>query len=86
MAQLYASVCLTSLNAMYIQYLTEVIPSYIQNIVGVCKQITILILYYVTSTLVTFLYSFIPLYTSLMFILFVSRSSIYFSDIFSFGS
>jgi len=41
-----------TINAMYIQQMTEEIPS-VQNIVGFCKQITILIFYRVSSRLVT---------------------------------
>jgi hypothetical protein len=44
---------------MYIQYLRVVLPP-LQNIVGICKQITILNLHLVTSRLVTplkFIYS-----------------------------
>jgi len=38
----------------YIHYLTEVILPSVQNIVGICKQITIIIFYYVSYRLVTF--------------------------------
>jgi hypothetical protein len=38
---------------MYIQQLTEIIPPPIQNTVAVGKQITLLILYYVSYRLVT---------------------------------
>ena len=38
---------------MYIQRLREIIPPPSQNIVGVCNQITLLMLYYITSRLVT---------------------------------
>jgi len=38
---------------MYIQKLREIIPPPSQNIVVVCNQITLLMLYYITSRLVT---------------------------------
>jgi hypothetical protein len=37
------------LNDMYIQELTEVILPPIKNVWGICKQITILILYHISS-------------------------------------
>jgi len=40
---------------MYIQEVTQTIPPHIQNTISVCKQITLLILYYILSRLVTFL-------------------------------
>ena len=40
---------------MYIQQLREMIPPPVQNIVKVCNQITLLIIYYVSSRLVNFL-------------------------------
>jgi len=40
---------------MYIQELTEVILLSVRNIVGIRKQVTILIIYYVSSRLVTLL-------------------------------
>ena len=40
---------------MYIQYLREMVPPPSQNSVGVCKQITLLILYYISSRLVNLL-------------------------------
>jgi hypothetical protein len=42
-------------NTMHIQQLTESILPCVQNIVGSCKYIIILIFYYVTSRLVTLL-------------------------------
>jgi hypothetical protein len=42
------------INTMYNQYLNEVIPSSLQNIVAICKHIiTVPIFYYVTSKLIT---------------------------------
>ena len=38
---------------MYIQKLREMFPSSSQNTVGACNQITLLILYYISSRLVT---------------------------------
>jgi hypothetical protein len=49
-------------NPMYIQYLREVILSLTQNIVGICKHITVLIFYQGSSRLVTllkFIYAYI---------------------------
>ena len=43
------------INPMYIQQLGEVFPSPSQNTVPVCNQITFLILYYISSRLVTLL-------------------------------
>jgi len=44
--------CLPNIiNPMYIQQLTEMIPPPSQNTVGVCNQITLLILYCISSTL-----------------------------------
>ena len=40
---------------MYIQQLREMIPPSTQNAVGVCNQVTLLILYYISSRLVTLL-------------------------------
>jgi hypothetical protein len=52
---------------MYIQYMREVFLPPIQNVVGICKQITILTLYQVSSKLVTLLNSFIHVCKSGMF-------------------
>jgi hypothetical protein len=44
----------------YIQQFTEVVLSFIRNVVGICKQFIILILYEVSSRLITpfkFIYS-----------------------------
>jgi hypothetical protein len=38
---------------MYIQKLREMVPSPNQNTVGFCKEITLLILHYISSRLVT---------------------------------
>ena len=43
------------INPMYIQQLREMIPPPTQNTVGVCNQVTLLILYYISSRLVTLL-------------------------------
>jgi len=40
---------------MYIQQMGEIIPAPSQNTVGVCKPITYVILYYISSRLVTLL-------------------------------
>jgi hypothetical protein len=40
---------------MYVQYLGEIVPPPNQNTVGVCKQITFLILDYINSMLITLL-------------------------------
>jgi len=40
---------------MYIRQLTEMAPTPSQNTVAVCNQITLLILYYISSRLVTLL-------------------------------
>jgi hypothetical protein len=40
---------------MYMQYLGGIFPPLSQNTVGVCNQITFLILYYISSRLVTLL-------------------------------
>jgi len=40
---------------MYIEYMREMISPSSQNAVGVCKQIILLILFYVSSRLVTLL-------------------------------
>jgi len=45
---------------MYIQYLTEVILPSVKNSVGICKNITILIFYYILDWL-SFLNSFMSL-------------------------
>jgi len=47
------AICLTSLNPMYIQQLRETALPLSQYIVGVCKQITLLIFYYISSSLAT---------------------------------
>jgi hypothetical protein len=52
MAQLYVFQSNT-VNPMYIQQLKKVLLPPVQNIVGLCKQITILIFYEVISRLVT---------------------------------
>jgi len=66
------------IKPMYIQQLREMVPLPSHNTVGVCNQIIPLILYYISSTLVTFLKSLKPLYKSLIFLisLLVSSSSI----------
>ena len=43
------------MSPMYIQQLTEMVPPHSQNTVGVCNQITLFILYYISSRLVTLL-------------------------------
>ena len=40
---------------MVIQYLSEIFPPHSQNPVGVCKQITLLVLFYISSKMVTLL-------------------------------
>ena len=40
---------------MYIQQLGEIFPSPSQNTVAVCNQMTVLVLYYISSRLVTLL-------------------------------
>jgi len=45
------------INSMYIQQLGEMVPPPRQNTVGVCNQINLLILYYISSILVTLLKS-----------------------------
>jgi len=47
--------CANIINPMYIQLLREMVPPPSQNTVGVCNQITLLILYYGISWLVTLL-------------------------------
>jgi hypothetical protein len=47
------SVCLTSLTPRYIQQLREIVLPPSQNTVGICNQISLLILYYIYSRLVT---------------------------------
>ena len=41
------------INPMYIQQLREMVPPPSQNTVGICKQITLFILYYISSRLIT---------------------------------
>jgi hypothetical protein len=43
------------INPMYIQYLGEIVPPPSQNTVGVCNQITVVILHYISSRLITLL-------------------------------
>ena len=43
------------INAMYIQYLGEIVPLSSQNIVGVCNHINFVILHYISSKPVTLL-------------------------------
>jgi hypothetical protein len=43
------------INSMYIEQIREMVPPTSQNTVTVCNQITLLILYYINSTLVTLL-------------------------------
>jgi len=46
--------CLPNItNPLYIQQLRETVPPPSQNTVGICNQITLLILYYISSRLVT---------------------------------
>jgi len=70
--------CLPNNNPMYIQYLREMVPPSAQNTVGVCNWITLLILYYISSRLVTILKVTDALYMFLIFLvlLLVSSSSI----------
>jgi hypothetical protein len=42
-------------NPMYIEKMGEMVPPPSQKTVGVCNQITVLILYYISSKLVTLL-------------------------------
>ena len=53
---------------MYIQKLGKTVPSPCQNTLGVCNQITILILHYISSRLVTFLKSLMPLQKLVIFL------------------
>jgi hypothetical protein len=55
MPQLYTFYLLNSINFVHIQQVREEILSRIQNVVGTCQQITILVRYQVSSTLVTLL-------------------------------
>jgi len=70
--------CLPNNNPMYIQYLREMVPPSTQNIMGVCNRIILLILYYISSRLVTLLKVTDTLYMFLIFLvlLLVSISSI----------
>jgi len=43
------------INTMLIEQLREMVPPTCQNTVQVCNQVTLLILYYISSRLVTFL-------------------------------
>jgi len=48
--------CLPNIiNPIYTEQLKEIIPPPSQNTVGVCNQISLLIFYYISSRLVTFL-------------------------------
>ena len=71
------SVCLTSLTPCTFNS-WEMVPPLSQNTVGVCSQMTLLFLYYISSRLVTLLKSLMPLYMSVIFLilLLVSNSSI----------
>ena len=71
---------------MYILQLGEVVRPPGQNTVGVCNQITILILYYISSRLVILLWkSMMPLYKSLIFfILLLASSSSFLAFIYAF--
>jgi len=55
------------INPMYIQNLREMVPPPSQNTVGVCNQITYLILYYISSSLVALLTSHWCPYINLWF-------------------
>jgi len=57
------------INPMYIQWLGEMVPPSSPSTVGICKQITLLVRYYITSRLVTIFKSFMPLYKSLIFLI-----------------
>jgi len=50
---------------MYIEKVTEMVPPLSQNTVGVCNQITLLILYYISSRLRTLVKILMPLHRSL---------------------
>jgi len=61
---------------MYLEKLREMIPPPSQNNVGVCNQITLLILYSISSRLVTLLEALMPLYKfEIFFILLLVLSS-----------
>ena len=65
---------------MYIQQLKEMFPPPSQNTVGVCNQITLVILYYISSRLVTLLKVIdVPLKVSDILVLTVSSKFINFS-------
>lgn len=71
----------------YIQYPTGVILPHVQNILGIYRQINILILYQVTSKLLTFFKNyFMLLYDFLicLFLMFVSNSSVFKYSLFFF--
>jgi len=58
---------------MYIHWLGEIVPPPSQNTVGVCNQITPIILYYISSRLVTFLRVIdVPIQVPIFFYLTVS--------------
>jgi len=64
------------INPMYIQNLREMVLSSSQNTVAICKQITLLILYYMSSRLVTiFKVTVAPIQAPDIFYLIVSSSS-----------
>jgi len=61
---------------MYIEQLIEMVPPCSQNTVGVCNQITLLVLLYISSRLVTLLKSIdVPVQVSDFLILFLVSSS-----------
>jgi len=67
-----------NIKPMFIQYLIEMIPPFSQNNVGVSNQISVLILYYITSSLVNLLKVIdAPIQVSdILFLLPVTRSLI----------
>ena len=69
--------CLTSLTPCTFSS-WEMVPPLSQNIMGVCYKMTRLLLYCISSRLVTLLKSLIPLYMSVIFLilLLVSNSSV----------
>ena len=66
------SVRLTSLTPLYIEQLREMVPPPSQNTVAVCNQITLFILCYISSRLVTLLKIIDALYKSLIFFRFIN--------------
>jgi len=69
-----------TINTMYIQQLGEIVPPPSQNTVRVCNQITLLILHYISSRLVTLLkVTYFPIQDPNIFYLTVSFKFLNFS-------